>query len=270
VSQRVTPGRRWLFPDGHTVILAERGGALAPLPLDAPGVIDEDAEVAMAPGVRAAVVDSVPDGPGDVTVVERRTALGLLDHDLFHEMHRAFHLARWHRRTRFCGTCGNPTRFADGEMAKVCAACGATDYPRISPATIMAVVRDGALLMAHNRHRSDSMCSVLAGFVEPGESLEQCVAREVYEETRVVVRSVRYFASQPWAFPDSLMVGFTAEWASGEIHPDPDEIDHAGWYRADALPATIPPGVSISRRLIEWFVAEYGSTEDLRRVMERP
>ncbi len=268
--------RTWLFPSGRTVVLKRNGTTWEPLA--GPVAIDHPHHLfPVSDGVLSAVVENLPPGLikewEGVEIVERRAVMDMLAHDLYHEMHRAYHLARWHRRTLYCGACGARTEPAPDETAKVCTACGATYYPRISPATIMAVVRDGRLLMAHNRRfpkQVKGTYSVLAGFVEPGESLEQCVAREVLEETGVSVRNIRYFASQPWSFPDSLMVAFTAEWAAGDITPDPEEIDDAGWFGPGDLPERIPHRISISRRLVEWFVSEYGSAEDLRRVSERP
>jgi NAD+ diphosphatase len=126
----------------------------------------------------------------------------------------------------------------------------------VSPAIIVAVVKDRQLLLAHSTRFTAKFYSVLAGFVEPGETLEDCVQREVFEEVGVRVRNIRYFGSQPWPFPDSLMVAFTAEYAGGEIRVDPVEIADAGWFSAGALPA-IPPRISIARQLIDWFATAH-------------
>jgi NAD+ diphosphatase len=142
------------------------------------------------------------------------------------------------------------------ERAKTCPACGLNSYPRLSPAVIVAVVKDDKLLLATSPRFRSSFWSVLAGFVEPGETLEDCVVREVEEEVGITVRNVRYFGSQPWPFPDSLMLGFTAEYAKGEIKTDGMEIVEADWFGADNLP-NVPPSVSIARRLIDWFVENY-------------
>ena len=139
------------------------------------------------------------------------------------------------------------------ERAKLCPACGLVSFPRVAPAIIVAVVRDGTILLARARRFPTVMYSVIAGFVEPGESLEQCVHREVREEVGVAVRGLRYFASQPWPFPHSLMVAFTAQHAGGEIRVDEREITEAGWYPPDRLPR-IPDSISVARRLIDWFV----------------
>jgi NAD+ diphosphatase len=165
---------------------------------------------------------------------------------------RALEIADWDRSHRFCGSCGSPTARKRGETAFECIACGHLSYPRISPAVIVAVVRDNRILLARAKRFAPGMYSVLAGFVEPGETLEECVAREVREETGIEVKNLRYFASQPWPFPHSLMVAFTSEWAAGEITPDPAEIVDARWFTVDTFPR-LPDPITVARRLINWF-----------------
>ena len=166
----------------------------------------------------------------------------------------AGHLLAWHRNHEYCGKCGKPTKDKEDERAKICPECGLVNYPRLSPAIIVAVVREGKILLGHSPRFPKSIYSVLAGFVEPGERLEDCVKREVLEEVSISVKNIRYFGSQPWPFPDSLMVGFTAEYAGGEIQADGVEISHADWFAPDRLPL-LPPSISISRELIDWFAA---------------
>ena len=170
---------------------------------------------------------------------------------------RALEIADWDQSHRYCGTCGSPTVLKPGERALECTACGSLSYPRISPAVIVAVVRDRRILLARARRFPPTMYSVLAGFVEPGETLEQCVVREVREETGIDVKNLRYFDSQPWPFPHSLMVAFTAEYAGGEIQADDSEIVDANWFTADAFP-DLPHPLSVARRLINWFAAGPG------------
>jgi NAD+ diphosphatase len=179
--------------------------------------------------------------------------LGLLDDELLVIAGCAVQLIRWERCHRYCGRCGKPTEDRADERAKTCPSCGLSAYPRLSPAVIVAVVRDDRLLLGTSKRFRADFWSVLAGFVEAGETLEECVVREVREEVGILVNNVRYFGSQPWPFPDSLMIGFTAEYAGGEITVDQTELTDANWFTADALPR-IPPKVSIARRLIDWFV----------------
>jgi NAD+ diphosphatase len=171
---------------------------------------------------------------------------------------RAVQILTWDRTHQHCGQCGTLTENAGHERARRCPNCGLVAYPRISPAIIIAVVRQGEirrqLLLARNHRFPPGRYSVVAGYVEPGESLEECAYREVLEETGVRIKELRYFGSQPWPFPNSLMIGFTAEYDGGEICIEESELADAGWFAADALPG-LPPRMTIARRLIDWFVA---------------
>lgn len=184
-----------------------------------------------------------------------RGVLGELDDDTLLVAGRALQYAEWDRSHRFCGRCGERTTRHPENWSRACSACGHAAFPRVSPAVIMLVHKGDACLLAHAAHHAENLYSVLAGFVEPGETLEECVAREVREEVGIEVRDIRYFGNQPWPFPHSLMVGFTAAWKSGELVPDGVEILEAGWFTHDALPARIPSSISIARRLIDSFFA---------------
>lgn len=162
---------------------------------------------------------------------------------------RAAQVLEWDRAHRYCGACGTPTERVEHERARRCPSCGRSAYPRVSPAMMALVWRPGELLLARSPHYAKGMYSALAGFVEPGESIEDCVMREVAEEVGVEVTDLRYYGSQSWPFPHSLMVAFTARWVSGTIVPQPGEIEHAAWFPLDALP-NIPPRFSISGHLI--------------------
>jgi len=163
---------------------------------------------------------------------------------------RAFQVVEWDRTHRYCGRCGTPTRDRDNERAKECPACGYIAYPRVSPAMMALVTRGKEVLLARATRFTTGMYSALAGFVEPGETIEDCVVREVREEVGVEVTNLRYFASQSWSFPHSLMIAYTAEYAGGDIRLDDEEIADARWFSVDAMPPT-PPSVSIARRLID-------------------
>ena len=162
-----------------------------------------------------------------------------------------------HTNNHFCGRCGTLTQMMKREHGRACPACGLHAYPRISPAVIMGVTRGDEILLARGtRFPKRQMFSVLAGFTSPGETLEASVAREVYEETRIRVTNIRYVKSQPWPFPDSLMIGFMADYESGEIEIDPTEIIEAGWFKADRLPI-IPSTYSLSGQLIRQFRMQF-------------
>jgi NAD+ diphosphatase len=157
------------------------------------------------------------------------------------------------RSTAFCGRCGATTRPHTTERARICTACGRVTYPRISPAIIVLVKKGEEMLLARSPRSPPGLYSVIAGFNEPGENLEQTIHREVSEEVGIAVKNLRYFGSEPWPFPDSLMIGFVADYAGGEIRVDNREIEAAGWFTRDNLPL-IPSKMSISRALIEAWV----------------
>jgi NAD+ diphosphatase len=186
-----------------------------------------------------------------------RQVYGRLDEDLFWIAARAVQIVDWDRTHQFCGRCGVPLRTKTDERAKECPQCGLLHFPRLAPAIIVLVERGNQLLLARSRHFMPGMYSVLAGFVEPGESLEEAVVREVREEVGIKIKDIKYFGSQPWPFPHSLMIGFTATYAGGEISRNDKEIEDAGWFTPDNFPR-IPGKISIARKLINWFLAKQG------------
>ncbi len=196
----------------------------------------------------------LPAAPAGWRLVPLRSAMISLATPLAGVAGRAAQVLDWDRTHRYCGACGTPTEHQLGERARRCPACGHTAYPRISPAMMALVWRPGELLLARAPHFVNQMYSALAGFVEAGESIEQCLHREVAEEVGVRVQDLRYFGSQSWPFPNSLMVAFTARWAGGDIVPQADEIADAQWFPVDALPQ-IPPRFSIAGHLIRDTVA---------------
>lgn len=198
--------------------------------------------------------------PEGMSFLNLRQLFGQLDDHLIRIAGRGIHIVDWDRNNQFCGRCAFPME-TGLDRSKVCPNCSLRVYPRISPAVIMLVRQDNKLLLAHAARHPAGFHSVLAGFAEPGETLEECVAREIREEVNIEVKNIRYFGSQPWPFPDSLMIGFTCEYASGEITPDPTEISHAAWYTAAEIQNsdiyTPPASISIAGQLIAWFVEHY-------------
>jgi NAD+ diphosphatase len=186
---------------------------------------------------------------------DTRGLIGLFTPEEWHAVNCARQLAWWERHHRFCGGCGTPTVGLPEERARRCPQCGALFFPSASPAVIVAITRGDELLLAHNRNFRAGMFSLLAGFVDPGETLEQAVAREVREEVAVEIAGLRYVTSQPWAFPNSLMVGFRAVHMSGELAVDGKEIETAGWFRRDALPE-IPRVGTVARLMIDAWCRE--------------
>jgi NAD+ diphosphatase len=201
----------------------------------------------------AAALADPPAPPSDLVFQDLWELYDRLAPTLIPIAFRGLHLLDWSHKTRFCKRCGGALRPKPGPPARECPQCGHLSFPRISPAVIVLVERDDRCLLASSPRFKGDFYSVLAGFAEPGETLEETVAREVYEETGIEVTDIRYFGSQPWPFPDSLMIGFTARYAGGEIRVDGEEISDARWFTADQLP-NIPGKISIARRLIDWFV----------------
>lgn len=206
--------------------------------------------------VWAALAPSAAEAPGGTVWRELRPLLALLSPGLAQAVACARELLWWERRHRFCGCCGAPAHDSPRERARVCTRCGETSYPVIAPAVIVAILRGDEILLAHNRNFRPGLHSLIAGFVDPGETLEQCVAREAFEETGLRVHKARYVTSQPWPYPASLMLGFVAELREGDIKVDGVEIEGAAWFRRDALPEIPIPG-TVARRIIDaWLNRE--------------
>jgi NAD+ diphosphatase len=192
-------------------------------------------------------------GP-DQPFIDLMRLFGEVDEATWVAAGRAVQLVEWARNHRYCGRCGTPTVQSVEERARRCPRCSLLAFPRLAPAVITLIERDdGRALLARNARWPQEMYSCLAGFVEPGETIEAAVQREVAEEVGLEVDNLRYYGSQPWPFPHSLMLGFHARYASGEITCDDDEIAEARWFTAGALP-NLPGPISIARRLIDDWV----------------
>lgn len=241
-------------------VLVDLKGAGPAIPrADAVAVLGLDASSGYLIGTQdgaACYAFPVPAGtqaPEGMSFTGLRRSFGVLGPEDYAMAVKAMGILNWDRTCRFCSACGSKaTRLAD-VFAKQCDACGFTMFPKISPAVIVAVERGSTLLLARASRFAENLYSVLAGFTEPGESLEDTVRREIREEVGIEVKNIRYFGSQPWPYPDSLMIGFTAEWASGEIAVDDDEISDARWFTVEDMPL-IPDKVSIARALIDEFI----------------
>ncbi|MBU3114206.1 NAD(+) diphosphatase [Clostridium lacusfryxellense] len=194
--------------------------------------------------------------PNNMRFCKLRSLAQQLTEDMFWIGGRAIQIVNWNNNHIYCGRCGTLTQNVDGERSKKCPKCGLANYPRISPAIIVAVVNEDKLLLAHNTQFPKDLYSVVSGFVEVGETFEECVVREVHEETGINVKNIKYFGNQPWPFPNSIMIGYTAEYESGEIKVDGNEISHANWYSANNMPLT-PDGISIAKKLINWFIKKH-------------
>ena len=214
----------------------------------------------------------LPGCPGVAELEARdiREALQLLPEPERIAAARGRELLFWRNRRRYCGVCGAETVDHGTECARVCTNCGAMFFPVLAPAVIVAVRRGDRLLLAHNRKFREGMYSLIAGFVEAGENLENAVRREIREEVGIEVKNLSYFGSQSWPFPNSLMLGFRAEYADGELRPDGEEISDAGWFRPETFPSLPSPG-SISRELIEDYCQRtFPESTRWKQVMEGP
>jgi NAD+ diphosphatase len=247
--------------------------------LDAPGPPDEVSLVFAVHGNRVALLEREPAAPGiflgtlagrhcwavdaDLDVdgaeagvepdafVDLRVLWGSVDEPTWRVAGRAVQLVEWQRTHQYCGRCGTRAGDAPGERARVCPSCGLLAYPRLAPAVIMLVERDdGRALLARNAMFPPGIFSCLSGFVEPGETLEHAVRREVREEVGLEIGEVDYRGSQPWPFPHQLMVGFGARYLSGEITLDEKEIAEAAWFTPEDAPV-FPTNMSIAGHLID-------------------
>jgi len=184
-----------------------------------------------------------------------RDLLNHMDDTLAGLSGRALQILEWNRNHKYCGRCGNETVPRENERARTCPACKRTSYPPVAPAIMILITHGRKLLLARKVGWGNTRYSALAGFVEPGETLESTVIRETREEVGVEIKNIRYFGSQPWPFPNNLMIAFTGEYAGGEVKPDGVEIEEATFFDVDELP-NLPPGISISRRMINTVAAE--------------
>ena len=194
--------------------------------------------------------------PEDLYAVPLRTALSLLNAPDYRAIVRAYSILRWDRDHQFCGRCGKPTLHQSQGFERLCPSCNHAFYPRISPSIIVLIRKGEQLLMASSPHFLPGVYGLIAGFVDAGESLEEAVHREVKEEVGLTIKNLQYVASQPWPFPDSLMMGFTADHAGGDIMIDNHEIEAAGWYPYNKLPGRPSLPFSMASRLIDDFIRE--------------
>ncbi|HEY9853529.1 MAG TPA: NAD(+) diphosphatase [Leptolyngbyaceae cyanobacterium] len=194
--------------------------------------------------------------PDHMTFRGLRELYESLGDELFAIAGRAVQIVDWDRNHQYCGHCATPTTQLPHERAKRCPSCGLVSYPRLSPAVIVLIYRGDDILLARAHRYPPGMYSILAGFVEAGESLEETLIREVREEVGIEIKDIRYFGSQPWPFPNSLMIGFIATYASGEIAIEPEELTDAAWFNKHNLPQ-LPPRASIARKMLDWFVLNH-------------
>ncbi len=195
-----------------------------------------------------------PDLGSDYDLIGLRSLVGRIDDAGFNLWGKASQILNWQKSHRFCGTCGGKTIDHETDQAKICPSCSLTWYPRIAPCIIVLVTCGQEILLARSPRFTRGMYSTLAGFVEPGESVEATIRREIEEEVAIRIKNIRYFGSQPWPFPGQLMLGFFAEYASGDIRIDEIEISDASWFHHTDLPL-IPNTGTIAGRMIRHYLA---------------
>lgn len=190
--------------------------------------------------------------PDNVVFQPIREAYHLLHHNeaLCHVVTRAKQILHWDQHHQFCGRCGTKTQMSETERAKICPKCQTLFFPQVAPVMLALVFRGDEILLARSPHFTAEVYSILAGFAEPGETIEQTVMREIKEEVNLTVKNICYVGSQPWPFSSNLLLGFTAEYDHGNIQIDPKEIEEAGWFSKHHLPP-LPPHFTLSRRMIE-------------------
>lgn len=206
-----------------------------------------------------AEIDSLTPLANPIAVIPLRKAFEILGEDWYSAAVKAFSIINWDKNHRYCGRCGHLTQRIEAQFERVCIACGLSFFPRISPSVIVLIKKDDHLLMARSPHFPPGTYALIAGFLEAGENIEDAIHREIQEETGICVKNLHYFGSQAWPFPDSLMIAFTADYASGKLVIDPQELEIADWYRFDNLPGRPSLSMSIANKLINYFIAEQQS-----------
>jgi NAD+ diphosphatase len=255
------PDARWFAFRGNDLLVRVLPGGACEVPVAA------DASALPVPPVRtqplgwidetpchaAELADDAP-VPEGCAYLSLRKLHGRVDPAIFEAAGTAFQVQYWDRTHQFCSVCASPLAITPGERSKKCPRCAHQFFPKVTPA-IIVLVEDGArILMTRAPRFPPGMYGLVAGFVESGESLEACVAREVAEETGVSIADITYFGSQPWPFPHQVMIGFVARHAGGEIVVNKDELEEAAWFHRDALPM-LPPPLSIARQLVDAWIA---------------
>ncbi|NLF53998.1 MAG: NAD(+) diphosphatase [Thauera phenolivorans] len=263
LSRAATPVGLWLAFRGRELLLGEDGAlpfgaalqALGGLPRGVQFLGDLDGQPCY--GAELAHDALPPPGSG---FHDFKRLYGRLPPATAALANRALELVEWDRTHRFCGVCGAPTAQPDARKVRICSnpECGHEHYPRVSPVVIVAVERGEEILLGRSPHFPPGFYSVLAGFVDAGETAEEAVHREVFEEVALRVRELRYFASQPWPFPHSLMLGYQAEYAGGELVCAADEIEDAAFFHVDRLPANLPGRFTIAHWLMRDFCRRHG------------
>jgi len=233
--------------------------------------LQEEPPVELKPWTAVHNIDPMPDAPVKTFYIDKpfvadgyemcalRSSYYKLPQELYLKAGKCQEILYWDANTKFCGVCGAPMKMHT-DISKRCTQCGKEVWPQLATAIIVLIHRGDEVLLVHANNFRTDFYGLVAGFVETGETLEEAVVREVREEVGLTIKNIRYFSSQPWPYPCGLMVGFHADYESGEIRLQRSELSAGGWYRRDSLP-TIPEKLSIARRLIDDWLYNYSAPE---------
>lgn len=250
-------GKYWYIFDSDKLLLRKQAnGYTIPCRTEAPLPVTHVLPVTMPDGTKAMAASA------DIPLVETeefrpiglRASFDYLDRHFYDQAGKAYELIYWDQHSRYCPVCGTPTK-QQGEIMKKCPHCGNEIFPSVSPAILVLIRKCDAVLLVHARNFKGSFHGLVAGFLETGETLEQCVEREVREETGLTIGNITYFGNQPWPYPSNLMVGFMADYVSGEIKLQEEELSTAAFFTRDNLPE-LPQKLSLARRMIDAWLAE--------------
>ena len=259
MEQEKTISRWFLFYKDQLLLKKTDIGLEIPTGEQAPLPIDHSLRVPFPDGSEALAAslesEELPDDR--YTFVGLRASWNYISHNAYKKAGKAFQLVHWDRHSQYCPACGHAL-WQNSLISKYCSHCKDEYYPQISTAIIVLIRKGDEILLVHARNFKGTFHGLVAGFLEVGETLEECVRREVREETGLEIQNIRYFDSQPWPYPSGLMVGFTADYASGNIKLQDDELSAGAFYGINNLPE-LPQKLSIARRLIDSWIAEHNS-----------
>ena len=242
----------YVFCQGDLVL--ERTPDGFQIPTEAPTATKPWTTVMNVDGDKAYRIENPITGDQRYEMSPLRQSYFKLSHDDYLKAGKCHELLYWDMNTKYCGVCGGPMRF-DTDISKKCEHCGKEVWPQLAIAIIVLIRKGDEVLLVHARNFRHDFYGLVAGFVETGETLEQAVYREVMEETGLHITNLRYYGSQPWPYPCGLMVGFTADYESGNIHLQHSELSKGAWFDRDHLP-NIPEKLSIARQLIDHWIGE--------------
>jgi len=249
-----TPSYWFIFHEDIVLLQKEADQYTIPFEVNPPIDVDYSLEVDFPDGIpcKAAWVSNELEETENYYPINLRASWELLDHALFEKAGKASQILYWDKNSRFCPACGTKTNQTT-PITKICPFCSKELYPVISTAILALVQKGDSLLLVRTYNFRGTFHSLVAGFLEAGETLEQCVAREVLEETGLTVDNITYFGNQPWPFPSGLMVGYICNYVSGDIKLQDDELISGAFYTKENLPE-LPRKLSLARKMIDWWL----------------